>query len=199
MSGSSNPAFEGVYILKNVFSALDLEAALADDSEDNTIHTDNPDISSLFSNPRVQNAVETVASSLLPLAQIKSEICNPNEDKREWTVGLPYATQNKNNQYKQQVNGVRVILPLTAFTVDNGCNIWVPNSHLSRYFPTNDRLIKGSFADADDEIRVFPCKKKFLTCNVGDVIVFPSTVWHSRGLNTTATARKALVGDFVRK
>ena len=199
MSVNANNTFEGVYILKGVFSPLDLQGAMEDGSTDTDVITDNPDISSLFANPRVRNAVETIAGANLPLFQVCNETCIPNEDKRAWTVGLPYAKCNSNNQYKQQVNGVRAIVPLSSFTIENGATMWVPNSHLSRFFPTNERLLKGSFADADDEVRVFPCKKKILTCDIGDVIIFPANVWHSRGLNTTASPRKAIVADFVRK
>jgi len=194
--------FEGVYILKKVFSSMDLENALADEDSKKTDEMnvgDNLDYVALFSNARVQNALDVIMGTTnATLRSCVSMKLDRGEDKRAWTVGAPYNNKPTGGNYKKDCNGVRVIIPLTNFKEHCGAPMYVPNSHLARGFPTAERLTNKIFADVDDEFKVFPCKKKYLECEVGDVIVMHGMVWHSRGLNATEETGVCLVGDFIR-
>jgi len=193
--------FEGVYVLKNVFSALDYESALADEDLliDGKCVLENLDYVAMANNKRVLNAVQSLmGDGKFVLRNLAVETCLKGVDKRGWVVGPPYDNKPKTATYDAQVNGVRVIIPIDNFTVPNGCSMFVPNSHLARAYPTNERLLLQVFSEADDELKLHPCKKRWLECNLGDAIAFPSTVWHSRGVNTTDEPRRALVADFQR-
>jgi ectoine hydroxylase-related dioxygenase (phytanoyl-CoA dioxygenase family) len=93
-----------------------------------------------------------------------------------------------------QIEGVQCILPLDDFTIENGATMYIPFSHLARRYPTVEILEKGSFTTVNQDR--YPCKKKYFVANVGDVILYPATLWHSAGLNTTTKPRRSLLANF---
>ncbi len=148
----------------------------------------------------------------------------PNVDKRCYHVDWPYHKytkdylESKNGEdnatddliYSSRLVGVQVIIPLDNFTEENGATMYVPYSNLARRYPSVELLKTGYFSAAFDEddseerkerkqSQKFVCKKRFMTGNVGDVFVYPSTLWHSQGLNTTSEIRRALLINFSPK
>ncbi len=129
------------------------------------------------------------------------EIRENEVEKRENEVDLIYS---------ERLVGVQVIIPLDNFTEENGATMYVPYSNLARRYPSVELLKSGYFTAAFDEddseerrerkkSQKFVCKKRFMTGNVGDVFVYPSTLWHSQGLNVTTEKRRALLINFSPK
>ncbi len=182
----------------------------------------------LFKHPKIRKSIIHLLNTMdYHLTTLSSNTLFPNVDKRSYHVDWPYHkyTQDSgdiNTIYEDRLDGVQVIIPLDNFTIDNGATLYIPYSYLARRYPSIEILKSGTFEAAETkcnenenenesnelnesenkkekEKELFVCKKKYLLGKVGDVFIYPSTLWHSQGLNITDKPRRALLGNFSPK
>jgi hypothetical protein len=77
---------------------------------------------------------------------------------------------------------VQAAIILEPQTVENGCTLVIPKSHLS------DR-----YADQDSKDKAIPIESE-----PGDIVIWDSRLWHSAGANHTEKSRWAILATFSR-
>jgi ectoine hydroxylase-related dioxygenase (phytanoyl-CoA dioxygenase family) len=213
---------EGIIHLKDLFTQSELRKALKNNSflEQERIGLPEDSIYiKLFKHPKIRKSIiHLLNTNNYHLTTLSSNTLFPNVDKRAYHVDWPYHkyTQDSgdiNTIYEDRLDGVQVIIPLDNFTIENGATMYIPYSYLARRYPSIDILKSGTFEAADSKNEneedknneeenkkpLFVCKKKYLLGKVGDVFIYPSTLWHSQGLNITNKPRRALLANFSPK
>lgn len=198
---------EGVIYLKNIFNEKSIKEILENNNfcnEERLVLPENSNLLNFFTHPSIVNCITLLLETDdYHLTTLSSNTLFPFVDKRSYHVDWPYHKYTSdsgdvNTIYKNRLDGVQVILPLDDFTIENGATMFIPYSHLARRYPSVD-ILKSGWFEAVDCKEKFVCKKKYLLGNVGDVFIYPSTLWHSQGLNITDTPRRALLANFSPK
>ena len=195
---------EGVTLFKNIYTEHLLINALEDERflrEERVGLPEDSRLFKLFQHPKIKKEIRSLlGTDAYHLTTLSSNTLFPNIDKRGYHVDWPYHKYTDehglNYIYQHECHGVQVIIPLDDFTVENGATMYVPYSHLARRFPSTEILQSGKFTNADDSTQIFACKKKFVQATVGDAFIYPGTLWHSQGVNTTDKPRRALLANF---
>ncbi len=206
---------EGFIHLKSLFTTHELRKALKDESiltNDRVGFPEDSKYLKFFKHPQIKKAISDILFTTdYHLTTLSSNTLFKDKDTRGYHVDYPYHRYNTeandmNLIYSDtSIDGVQCILPLDNFTILNGATLYVPYSYLARRYPTVEILQSGKFStipsdEKEDEIvKTYDCKKKYFLAEVGDVIIYPSTLWHSSGLNTTDTPRRALLANFSPK
>jgi ectoine hydroxylase-related dioxygenase (phytanoyl-CoA dioxygenase family) len=194
---------EGFIHLRSLFSTRDLSEALQDQSileHERVGFPEDHVYLKLFEHPKVKKAiVEILMTPEYHLTTFSSNTLFKGKDTRGYHVDWPYHkyntdADNLNVVYDgTSVEGVQCIIPLDSFTIENGATMYIPYSHLARRYPTLKILQRGTF---QAENKAYPCKKKYFLANVGDMVIYPATLWHSAGLNTSDMPRRSLLANF---
>jgi len=173
-------SFEGAFIVKGVFTEEELQTINSEDASCDITH------------PRVLECVSYILKTMSFYTSHKERIkFAQNVETRTWRLGSPYEQLQKRKgltsiEFDDEVpRAAQIHIPHCNLTLDNGAYMYVPNSHLSFQYPANERLLHGSFVERNNPLVVHPCKKKTLTCEKGDVLVFASSLWFSYGKNST--------------
>ncbi len=211
---------EGIILIKNVFTQSELRKALHDErflKEERVGLPEDSIYLKLFKKGKVRKAIhQLLGTADYHLTTLSSNTLFKDVDKRSYHVDWPYHkytndSGDMNTIYSNRLEGVQVIIPLDNFTVENGATMYVPYSYLARRYPSVELLQSGKFEvstsldkkgekeEEEEKKQSFVCKKKYMLANAGDVIVYPSTLWHSQGLNITEKPRRALLGNFSPK
>lgn len=82
----------------------------------------------------------------------------------------------------EEVSTMQVVIALENFTLDNGCTLVIPGSHLS-----------GEYANEINSNKLIPLEAK-----AGDIIIWDSRIHHSTTCNKTNNTRWAMVATFCR-
>ena len=207
---------EGIVHLKDIFTQKDLRKSLHNTRFLNTERVSLPEHSEylkLFKNNKIRKAIyQLLGTNDYHLTTLSSNTLFNGVDKRSYHVDWPYhkytdESGDINTIYQERLESVQVIIPLDDFIVENGATMYVPYSYLARRYPSLEILHSGQFevatfsnkSEKEEKKQTFVCKKKYMLAKVGDVIVYPSTLWHSQGLNTTIIPRRALLANFSLK
>ena len=195
---------EGFIHLRSLYSQTDLHDAITDPQfilNERVVLNPACSYLKLFEHSEIKQAVKDILStSDYHLTTFSSNTLFTGKDTRGYHVDWPYHQYNSdandlNILYPGTgIQGVQCILPLDDFTIENGATMYIPFSHLARCYPTVEILRSGSFTTPSHDI--YPCKKKYFVAKVGDVILYPATLWHSAGLNTTTKPRRSLLANF---
>jgi ectoine hydroxylase-related dioxygenase (phytanoyl-CoA dioxygenase family) len=219
---SNKSDFDGLTVLKKVFTIGELRKPLHNkDIYKNERFSLFPLMDEYPYHKLLKNIqIKKVVSSLLNtndfhITTFSSNNLFPNIDKRSYHVDWPYHkytkdSGNDNLIYPNKLDGVQVLIPLDDFTIENGATMYVPYSHYARRYPTTEILKEGYFTQAEDDDdteeekekkrnKKFACRKRYMLGEVGDVFIYPSTLWHTQGLNTTTTNRRALLINYSPK
>jgi ectoine hydroxylase-related dioxygenase (phytanoyl-CoA dioxygenase family) len=205
---------EGFIHLKSIFTTHDLRKALSDQSilsQDRVSFAEDHKYTKLLKHPQIKKAIsDMLFTTDYHLTTLSSNTLFNDKDTRGYHVDFPYHKYNTdandmNLIYSDKtLDSVQCIIPLDNFTIENGATMYVPYSYLARRYPTVEILQSGKFTtvpstnenEENEIVKTYDCKKKYFLGNVGDVIIYPSTLWHSSGLNTTNTPRRALLANF---
>lgn len=91
-----------------------------------------------------------------------------------------------------------VWIALSESRRDNGGLCVIPGSHRQGYGHRHRRIGNHQVADGHERYDAPDSGKRVIEADVGDVILFSSTLLHKTYENTTARARWAYVGEFMR-
>lgn len=193
---------EGVKLLKHVFTLHDLRKARSDThilNNERYGFSEDCKYVKLFKHSSIKESIKELLNiENVHLTTLSSHTLYPNKDVRNWHVDWPYHSYGTGPYDTSRLDGCQVIIPLDNFAIENGATMYIPYSHLVYSYPTVDKLTQSSFilnAKEDNE-REYPMKKKYMIGEIGDVFIYPSTLWHSSGLNITDTPRRALLANF---
>ena len=195
---------EGFIHLRSLYSQSDLHDAITTSLfgfNERVVLTPCCPYLKLFEHAEIKDAIKEILSTTdYHLTTFSSNTLFKGKDTRGYHVDWPYHKYNSdandlNIIYPGTgIEGVQCILPLDDFTIENGATMYIPFSHLARRYPTVEILRTGSFTTVNQER--YPCKKKYFIANVGDVVLYPATLWHSAGLNTTTRPRRSLLASY---
>jgi ectoine hydroxylase-related dioxygenase (phytanoyl-CoA dioxygenase family) len=154
------------------------QAALAAIDEHNTIRLPlayEPAFLALAANPRILRVCRELVADYVTLNQ-QNGIINPPNGQRynqgSWHRDLPY--QHFTSSRPLAINA---LFCLDAFTLDNGATKVLPASHREEAFPSDAFIARQAVQ---------------VTAPAGSFIVLDCMMFHTGGVNTTATERRAV-------